>query len=95
MKMIDGLPKVFQPVCDGCFDYLLTQREVLVEVFEKAEILGDLSVYPENKFGPLTVLDYLDLVEMQAEHYTKRALVAEEKLRKISEFTTKDDNDEV
>lgn len=63
------------------------------ELKEKADLLGDISSYPENKFGPMTVLDYLDLVELQAETYTRRALVAEEKLRRISEFTTKDEDE--
>ena len=43
--------------------------------------LGDISRYPEIKFGHMTVLDYLDLVELQADTYTKRALIAEQKLR--------------
>ncbi len=47
---------------------------------EKAEKLGDISTYPENKFGRMTVLDYFDLVEMQADTYTMRALTAEQKL---------------
>ena len=55
----------------------------LAELRDKAEALGDISAYPENKFGPLTVLEYLDLVEMQAEHYTERALISEKKLRAI------------
>lgn len=57
--------------------------EQCTENKEKAEKLGDISLYPEIKFGPLTVLDFLDLVELQAETYTTRALTAEKTLRAI------------
>jgi len=50
---------------------------------EKAEKLGDISAYPEIKFGHMTVLDFLDLVELQADTYTARALIAEKKLRAV------------
>ena len=36
MELVDGLPEIFKPVCDGCFDYLLSQKKELIEVFEKA-----------------------------------------------------------
>ena len=63
----------------------LTEKEYK-ELKEKAEKLGDISSYPKIKFGPLTALEYLDLVELQAEHYTRRAILAEEKLRAVREF---------
>jgi len=57
----------------------------------KAEKLGDLSLYPEDKFGPMTVLDYFDLVELQADTYTERAIKAEQKLDAIRDIIKKVD----
>jgi len=59
-----------------------------VELEEKAEKLGDISSYPEIKFGHMTVLDFLDLVELQADTYTRRAITAEQKLNAIKAHIT-------
>lgn len=58
----------------------------IMGAIQKAEKLGDISKYPEIKFGHMTVLDYFDLVELQADHYTKRALEAEKKLEAVGKI---------
>jgi len=63
--------------------------EQVLEWKANSEKLGDLSIYPDNKFGHMSVLDYLDLVELQTEHYTKRALDAEKRLREIDDKSAK------
>ncbi len=64
------------------------------ELKEKAEKLGDISAYPEIKFGHMTVLDFLDLVELQADTYTTRALTAEKKLRAVKTYLEEMRDDE-
>jgi len=51
----------------------------------KAEKLGNLDDYPMIRDGPITVLEYLDLVLLQADTYTKRALNVEGKLEAVKD----------
>ena len=53
---------------------------------EKANKLGNINEYPPELFGHMTVLDYYDLVQTQADHYTERAIKAEQKLRDIKHY---------